>query len=227
MKNSLQVQANSSNTVICTDNLFIRLQKLLKASAIAIIITLCLLWLMQYLILSKQQSLQLAKDNNALDFIRIKHSDSGIRKNNRPKKPPPPVAPPSQPPPPQQETFKPSTKNLALNIKPFDIGINMQAGFNLAPVEGNYLPIVKVAPLYPRRAQSKGIEGHCVVKYTVTKTGAVKDVSVIESECTSYLFKSVSIKAALKFKYKPRIIDGNAIEVPGVRNMFNFRINKK
>lgn len=225
--NNLQSQSLSTALSISDDNVAHRLKKLLKASSLALVITLCLLWTMQYLILSKQQALQNQGDNNSLDFIRVKQIDSALRQNKRPKKPPPPIEPPAEPPPPEQETFKPSTQNLLLNIKPIDMGLNMQAGFNLAPTEGNYLPIVKVAPLYPRRAQSKGIEGHCVVTYTVTTTGAVKDVSVVDSECTSYLFKSVSIKAALKFKYKPRIVDGKAVEVSGVRNLFNFRIDKK
>ena len=32
--------------------------------------------------------------------------------------------------------------------------------------DGEYLPIVKVAPIYPRRAQTRGLEGFCIVTYT-------------------------------------------------------------
>ena len=41
--------------------------------------------------------------------------------------------------------------------------------------DGEYLPIVKVAPIYPRRAQTRGLEGFCIVTYTVTKTGSIRD----------------------------------------------------
>ena len=33
-----------------------------------------------------------------------------------------------------------------------------------------YLPIVKVNPQYPRRAQTRGIEGYVLLEYIVTKT---------------------------------------------------------
>jgi protein TonB len=34
------------------------------------------------------------------------------------------------------------------------------------------------------------------------------------------------VEAALKFKYKPRVIDGEAVEVPGVQNKISFEITK-
>ena len=52
--------------------------------------------------------------------------------------------------------------------------------------------------------------------------GAVKDVVVIES--TDSLFEHAAIEAAYKFKYRPRIIRGESIGVPGVRNKITFDI---
>ena len=49
---------------------------------------------------------------------------------------------------------------------------------------------------------------------------------MIEDQCTSSLFHRSSIQAALKFKYKPRVIDGEAVEVPGVQNKFTFEITE-
>ena len=90
--------------------------------------------------------------------------------------------------------------------------------------EGDYLPIVKVAPIYPARALQRGLEGFCVVQYTVTSLGTIKDPVIIESQCSSSLFHRSSLQAALKFKYKPRVIDGEAVEVPGVQNKFTYEI---
>jgi protein TonB len=97
-------------------------------------------------------------------------------------------------------------------------------GFSLGIGEGDYLPIVKVAPIYPQRALIRGIEGYCVVQYTVTRQGTIRDPFVIEDQCTDSLFYRPSLQAALKFKYKPRVIDGQAVDVPGVRNKFTFQI---
>jgi protein TonB len=91
--------------------------------------------------------------------------------------------------------------------------------------DGEYLPIVKVAPIYPRRAQSKGTTGYCTVEYTVTTTGAVRDPVPVDCQPTGY-FEQASVKAALKFKYKPRVVDGKAVEVPGVQNRFTYELEK-
>ena len=90
--------------------------------------------------------------------------------------------------------------------------------------DGEYLPIVKVAPIYPQRAASRGLEGHVIVEYTVTATGATRDVAVIES--TSSLFDRAAVESASKYKYKPRVINGEAVEVPGVRTIIRFELEQ-
>ena len=88
--------------------------------------------------------------------------------------------------------------------------------------DGDYLPIVKVAPVYPSSALSQGLEGFVVVEFTVARSGAVKDVVVVES--TDVLFERAAVEAARKFKYRPRIIAGRTVEVSGVRNRITFDI---
>ena len=89
--------------------------------------------------------------------------------------------------------------------------------------DGEYLPIVKVAPIYPRRAQTRGISGYCIVEYTVTKSGSIRDPIAVDCE-PSGVFERASVKAATKFKYKPRVVDGEAIEVAGVMNKFTYEL---
>lgn len=89
--------------------------------------------------------------------------------------------------------------------------------------DGEYLPIVKVAPIYPRRAQTRGITGYCIVEYTVTTSGAIRDPVAVDCQ-PSGVFEKASVKASLKFKYKPRVVDGEAIEVAGVQNKFTYEL---
>ena len=115
-----------------------------------------------------------------------------------------------------------STANMAPTVA---VTVNINAS-GLSSGDGEYLPIVKVAPIYPRRAQTRGITGYCIVTYTVTTTGAIRDPYVEnESDCTPKgIFERASLKAALKFKYKPRVVDGVAIEVAGVQNKFTYEL---
>ena len=89
--------------------------------------------------------------------------------------------------------------------------------------DGEYLPIVKVAPVYPRRAQTRGISGYCIVEYTVTRTGSIRDPRAVDCQPAG-VFESASISAAEKFKYRPRVVDGEAIEVAGVQNLFTYEL---
>jgi protein TonB len=115
-----------------------------------------------------------------------------------------------------------STANMAPTVA-VNVSINSSG---LSSGDGEYLPIVKVAPIYPRRAQTRGITGYCIVTYTVMTTGAIRDPYVEnETDCSPKgIFERASLKAALKFKYKPRVVDGEAIEVAGVQNKFTYEL---
>ena len=99
--------------------------------------------------------------------------------------------------------------------------------------DGEYIPLFKVTPIYPRRAQERGIQGYSIVAFTITETGTVEDVVPLEGFCgdptdpaTEYrkcsIFNSAASRAALKLKYKPKIVDGNAVKVYDVPHKFTF-----
>ena len=194
--------------------------------ALGVVVTAGLFWFMQYLIVTADRELNEGASGHLIDFVRLKRDESIQRRQLKPKKPPPPDAPPPQPPTPQLENLNPNAEKIAIQAAPVETDIEMSGGFSLGVGEGDYLPIVKVAPIYPQRALSRSIEGFCVVQYTVTKNGTIRDPFVVEDQCTSSLFHRASIQAALKFKYKPRVIDGAAVEVPGVQNKFTYEIQE-
>jgi protein TonB len=200
--------------------------RLIIGIILGLAVTAALFWTMQYLIETADRELNESASGHLVDFVRLKRDESIQRRQLKPEKPPPPDAPPPQPPTPQLDNLNPNAEKIAISAAPVETDIEMSGGFSLGVGEGDYLPIVKVAPIYPQRALSRGIEGYCVVQYTVTKQGTIRDPFVIEDQCTSSLFHRASVQAALKFKYKPRIIDGQAVEVPGVQNKFTYEIEQ-
>jgi protein TonB len=200
--------------------------RLVIGFVMAMAVTLSLFWLMQYLIETADRTLNDDGAGNLVDFVRVKRDEAIERRQLKPKKPPPPESAPPQPPTPQLDNLNPNAEKIAISAVPVETDIEMTGGFSLGVGEGDYLPIVKVAPIYPNRALTRGIEGYCVVQYTVTRQGTIKDPVVIETQCTSTLFHRASVNAALKFKYKPRIMDGEAVEVPGVQNKFTYEITE-
>lgn len=191
------------------------------------VITLGLLWVMPYMIKSVDQQVDESGSAHLVDFVRLRRDEIIHRRELKPSKPPPPQSPPPQPSTPQLESLNPNAETIAIPAAPVETDIEMSGGgFSLGVGEGDYLPIVKVAPIYPQRALMRGIEGYCVVQYTVTRQGTIRDPLVIEDQCTDSLFHRPSLEAALKFKYKPRVIDGQAVEVRGVRNKFTYVIEQ-
>lgn len=198
--------------------------RLVVGALIGAMITLLLFWVMQYLIATADRSLDEAERGALVDFVRVKRAEIVERRQIKPKKPPPPKQPPPEPPAPKLDKLKPSADKMAIQAVPVETDIELSSGgFSLGVGEGDYLPIVKVAPIYPQRALSRGIQGECVVEFTVTRSGTTRDARAVEGQCRG-TFEKASVNAALKFKYKPRVIDGQAVEVPGVRNKFTYRI---
>jgi protein TonB len=195
------------------------------AGAMALSMTFLLFWGMQKLIAGGNDVMSDPVQGNVLDFIRLKKDEAIVKKERKVKKPVKPKEPPPQmnTPPMQQ-----SNPNASATKSSFAADIQSNAalsgGMNLDNSDGDYLPIVKVAAVYPRRAQARGIEGFVIVEFTVTKTGAVTSPEVLHAEPEG-VFDRAALDAVVKFKYKPRVVDGVAMAVAGVQNKISFEID--
>jgi len=185
-------------------------------------VTFGLLFIMQLLIATGQDAITESQNFRLGDFVRVERTEVIETKKEKPEKPPEPEVPPEMPSPDMSNNFD-NSMAVSVSAPTMDTSMNV-GGVGFGVSDGEYLPIVKVAPVYPSRALQRGLEGYVIVEFTVTRTGTVRDVSVVES--TSSLFERAASEAALKFKYKPRVIDGEAVEVPGVRNKITFEIAK-
>lgn len=198
--------------------------RVLIGAGLAALVTTGLFYLMPLLIEMADKSLD---DKPATKIADITMPDREIETNLKDPKPDKPDDPEEPPPDLDQPEIDDVDVNPdAVNMSPnMNSNLNIGLGSGLGGADGEYLPIVKVAPMYPRRANSRGIEGYCTVEYTVTKTGSIKDPVPIDCQPKGY-FERTSVKAALKFKYKPRVIDGDAIDVLGVQNRFTYELEK-
>ena len=192
---------------------------------LAVVTTVGLLWGMQALIAGGSEVMSEPPRGNVLDFIRLKKEQQTVKKERKPQKPAKPKTPPPPMVQPQMAQANPNAQAVSSSFSA-DIALDagLSGGLSLESGDGVYLPIVKVAPIYPRRAQSRGIEGFVIVEFTVTKTGAVRDAVVVSAEPES-IFDRAALDAVLKFKYKPRVVDGVAMEVAGVQNKISFAID--
>jgi len=204
-----------------------------KAAAIlaGTAITFGLVMLMQALIASGQSAITEVEGGRVVDFVRVQREERLESRRSKPDKPPAPDAPPPEAPQPTAEATTDGGSVAAIAgaavtpVGNVQVDLNITSGFGIVAgsADGDYLPIVKVAPIYPQRAIDRGIEGYVILEFTVTKSGTVKDVRVVEAEPKN-IFDRAAINAALKFKYKPRVVNGEPIEVRGVLNRITFEL---
>lgn len=195
------------------------------AIGIATVATFLVFWMMQGLISSGHSVVNEESSARLVEFVDVSQDEDVQTKQRKVNKPPAPKAPPPKP-----DLPKPSVQAQTANA--FDMGaldlsadLTIDAGLAGSGGDGDFLPIVKVAPQYPRRALQKGIEGHVTVEFTVTALGTVIDPRVIDANPPN-IFNRAAMNAAKKFKYKPKIVDGKAQAVTGVRNIIRFELDK-
>lgn len=190
-------------------------------AVLAVVVTLALLLVMQKLIhnditMDEKQSRKIADIQMGNTEIEIQAAERKPDKPDEAEEQPPEIQP--------QNLQDVNVNTDAVNVNPsLSADLNFAKGPGLSASDGEYLPMVKVQAQYPRRALSRGIQGYCIVQYTVTKTGSTKDHQALDCSPKG-IFERASLKASTKFKYKPRIEDGEAIEVTGVKNKFTYRL---
>ena len=185
-------------------------------------ITLSLLFVMQLLIATGKTALTKPRERAKLEFVRIKRNENLNTQDLTPEKPPKPPETPPETPPQDMDNIDPDAPTIDISRPTISANteIGGPGGMNIA--EGDYLPIVRVAPVYPSRALARGLEGFVDMSFTVTATGTVINPIVLQS--TSSLFERAATRAVLKFKYKPRVVDGIPVAVSGVKTRITFEL---
>ena len=195
----------------------------LSAAVLAIGVTFGLFYIMQALILSEGGALDEA-GGNLINFVRLKkESELDIKKRKMPEK-----KEPEEPPPPPDLSMSRSqmpTQELGEMAFAIDVGIDMMGGPDLsaAASDTDIVPIVRVNPQYPLRAAERGIEGWVEVEFTISRTGTVKDAAILNAKPQN-IFNRAALKAIRKWKYNPKIEDGEAVERPGVKVRLTFQL---
>ncbi|MBT6481005.1 MAG: TonB family protein [Gammaproteobacteria bacterium] len=105
-----------------------------------------------------------------------------------------------------------------------DTGLQL-SNASISATDGDFLPLVAIAPQYPTRAAQRGIEGWCLVSFTVNGLGNVEEDSIVVVDAEpSNIFNRSSIRAATRFKFQPRVVDGQGVAVEGVQYVFRYEL---
>ena len=90
-------------------------------------------------------------------------------------------------------------------------------------LDGDVTPIVQTKPEYPARELSRGTQGWVRVQFSVTSIGTVRDAAVVDSEPDA-VFDQAALKAIARWRYNPRVENGEAVERVGLQTLIRFTI---
>jgi protein TonB len=201
---------------------------------LAILVNFGLFLVMQQMTTPESIERRVTEDIRLLDFVRLKREETAeTKKRELPKKPPPPKRPPPPPKTPLAQTTKPKAPTPKLDVPQIDVPLNIAGGpylgdFSAAPkaapapvappapvvapvIDDEVIPLVRISPKYPRKAARRGIEGVVTVSFTITKDGRVRNPKVVSAKPQN-VFDKEALKAILKWKFKPKMVGGEAVE---------------
>jgi len=146
---------------------------------------------------------------------RVDENRRDVTRNEQPDEPPPPPPPqPKKVAPPKmgdQDIGRPDLGNVDLGKMSGDL-----------VVDGDVQPIVRIPPQYPVRMAQRGIEGWVTVELTIGEDGSVIEAKVVASSNSG--FERAALQAVRKWKYKPQIVNGQAVIRRGIRVTIEFNL---
>ena len=194
----------------------------IAAMGLACLTTLVLFYFMQVLISTGQEL------NNRLNIIKI--IDASMPEIEleilKEIEPPELIEEISEPPPDVPNKTIDMDSGLSLNLSKEVAGLEIELDLGSAVIgltDGEMLPLINVSPQYPSRALQREIEGWCIVRFTVSGIGdVIEDSIVVEDSEPAGIFDRSCKKAAVRFKFRPRVVNGQGIAVPDVPYIFRF-----
>ena len=199
--------------------------RLIIGVPVAAVITFLLFMLMQRLIITDEVTLE-----DPGDELRISISEEveEIQVRSRDLTPDDieDVTPP--PPPPQierQRAEQPSESMSTIvgDLPEFESPDLTGDNISFSVSDRDAQPLVRIEPQYPVRAAERGVEGSCTVSFDVTPDGTPTNIRILD--CDSSLFERSSIRAVERWRYNPKIVDGQAVARSGVVTQFDFELS--
>ncbi len=88
---------------------------------------------------------------------------------------------------------------------------------------GMPVPQFLVSPTYPSRAITRGIEGYVDVRFDISAIGNAENAQVMHAEPEN-IFDRAAVAAVQRWRYQPKMVDGNARTYPGMTRRIVFKM---
>lgn len=92
-----------------------------------------------------------------------------------------------------------------------------------SPQDRNFELIRRVNPTYPQRALRERVQGWVEIEFTITPSGDVENVSVVNAQPKRGDFDREAIRAVQQWKFRPKIENGRPVSAT-VKQRLNFTL---
>ena len=99
------------------------------------------------------------------------------------------------------------------------------AAIDPAALIANLKRVRAAAPEYPQAAMTQQIAGSVTLEYSVDTRGEPRDIHVVEATPPG-VFDQAATNAVKRWRYAPTLVNGTAVDVPGVRTRIRFELPK-
>ncbi|MDB5986272.1 MAG: tonB [Nevskia sp.] len=189
-----------------------------------------LFWLMYSVIHVSGHGINKIENLPTVDFVRLKHD---VEPQTLERKKPPPPPPAKQPPPPakMQVDVQAAAPGAGISV-PTNLGLSANVGGGVgggpgigASMDSDLIPLQRMLPQYPADARRGGITGYVQIDVTINADGSVRTARVVEAKPKG-IFEAAAITAIQKWRFKPKVVEGKAVEFHGVQKI-EFNLNGK
>jgi len=183
----------------------------------AIIVT-TVVFVLLALVIQQRQDVVLS-DDRAVQINILRQLDDRVDQRAEDFQRPVLDAPPPPPPMVSDPSLRPTIDTAIGSLPDFSAtDIDIGSGFN---PDRDAQPLVRIPPQYPSQCQrtARGTET-VVVEFDVTPEGSVINARVLDS--TNTCFNRAAMRAVERWRYAPRVVDGNAQPRFGVRTAIDF-----
>lgn len=186
---------------------------------------------MQLLIADSDGELKERVKSPPIEMVRVKRDTPPMEKKRElPQKP----KTTDEPPPPSMEMSDPGAPGASVAVPIAaptpQANLNLKAGPNLgaaAVADSAATPLVRVNPTVPRKAKMEGVGGSVLVRFDIGPTGRTQNIVIIEEQPVGYGFGNAVMRAVSRWKYRPKVIDGQGVIQKGLQVRFPFKIESR
>lgn len=202
--------------------------RVFASSGLAALVTLSLFVLIQRLTTPTDTGELIAVTGPIVNFVRLKRDqDLTLKKRVPPERP---ARPRSAPPTPRSTKIDlpPLAPPLKMPRPQTDMNFDLAGSMtSLLPGEDvDAVPTFRMPPLYPAHAERMGVEGWVDLEFAVSRTGSVLNPQVIDANPAGVFDRSAKA-AILKWRYRPKILGGAAVEQTGIRVRIRFELEEQ